>query len=168
MKQLAIAILAGILAAPVGAQTVIDGTDFDLVVNAARGFGAATLNLEGDYPAINGRIKGRPYYLGFRNCKSDTRCDDFFLQAYYIDPVVDFEAVNGWNQTKRWAKVYVDSEADIVLELDVNLTGGISAKTLDEAFYYWSLALEQFADAFDANGNMTNFGSVPPRPGDTE
>lgn len=162
MKHLlATAFVLGLSAAafavtPTIAQTLIDGTDFDAVVNSARGYGAATLEKLDDDIYIDARIDGVPYYLGFRNCDGELSCDDFVLQAYYIGPEIDYIKVNTWNYDKRWVKMYIDDDGDAILEMDVNLTGGISTTTLDEAFYYWSLALAEFADLFDSNGVMSD------------
>lgn len=159
----ALGLSATALATPTLAQALVDGTNFDDIVNSARGYGAATLSgPESEDIHIEGRIDGLPYYLGFRNCDGNVSCDDFVLQAYYIGPVIDYEKVNAWNRDKRWVKVYIDNDGDAVLEMDVNMTGGISTTTLDEAFYYWDLLLGQFADLFDDNGVMTDITAAAP------
>ncbi len=150
MKKIALALLTTtILTQPIMAQNMIDGSNIDDVLNIAKGFGSATLELndEGN-PAIRGRIEGNAYYLAFQNCSSATACEDFFLQGYFIKPVVDYELVNKWNYKQRWAKVYFDSDLDAVLEMDYNLNGGVSVKNLDQTFSIWSQMLEEFNDDF--------------------
>ena len=150
MKSLAIAAVTALsLTAPALSQNLIDGTDLDAVVNAARGFGAASLQEDDNGPVIRGRIDGTPYFMFFRNCNdAKTTCDDFFLQAYFLKPVVDMDLVNAWNRDKRWIKVYYDSDQDAVLEMDVDLTGGVTGDNLDQAFSYWVLGIEQFSNYF--------------------
>lgn len=149
MKTKLIAALAGVmLASPAAAQVIIDGSDIEDVVNSARGFGAATLTNDDNGPAIRGRIDGFAYYASFRNCTDDTACDDFILQAYFIDPVFDYDAINAWNAAKRWTKVYFDMDDDVVLEMDVDLRGGITLTNLDQSFSLWALSLPEFFDHF--------------------
>jgi len=150
MKKTLIAIAAMLaLTTPSMSQTLIDGSDLETVVNAARGFGAASLQQDKETPTVRGRIDGRAYYIFFRNCEGDTKCDDFYFQTYFLKPVVDMDLANAWNRDKRWLKVYFDKDNDAVLEMDVDLTGGVSPVNLDQAFSYWSLGLEQFESYFE-------------------
>lgn len=150
MKKTLMAIATTLaLATPALSQTLIDGSDLDVVINAARGFGAASLQEGEDSPTARGRIDGEPYYIFFRNCNEDNKCDDFYFQTYFLQPVVDMELLNAWNRDKRWLKVYFDKDNDAVLEMDVDMTGGITPVNLDQAFSYWSLGLEQFAAYFE-------------------
>ncbi len=150
MKRLFLALaLSSTLMLPAIGQNLIDGSNVDEVLNIAKGFGSAILeyNDEGK-PAIRGRIEGAPYYLAFQNCSGETSCDDFFLQAYFLEPVIDYELINDWNYKKRWTKLYIDNDADAVLEMDFNLSGGVSSKNLDQAFSIWSQLLEEFNDGY--------------------
>ncbi len=150
MKKTALALLmTTILTQPIMAQNMIDGSNVDDVLNIAKGYGAATLELNDEgKPAIRGRIEGNAYYLAFQNCSSATACEDFFLQAYFINPVVDYELINKWNYNERWTKVYYDGDLDAVLEMDFNMNGGVSVKNFDQAFSIWSQMLEEFFDDF--------------------
>jgi len=150
MKKIAGGLLAAILlTGPVAAQTSIDGSDVGEIVNIARGFGSATLEQPEGGPLLRGRIDGDPYVIVFQNCDSSTSCDDFIFRAYFINPVVDQELANAWNRDKRWTKVYFDHEDDVVMEMDVDMTGGISLTNLEQAFSYWSFSLAQLQDYFE-------------------
>ena len=131
------------------AQTLIDGSNIDEIVNIATGYGSATLqrNDEGE-PAIRGRIEGNPYYLTFRNCTEENSCEDFYFQSFIIKPVIDFKKANEWNFNKRWTKLYFDDDDDATLEMDVNLGGGVTITNVEQAFSIWSQHMESFYDDF--------------------
>ena len=131
------------------AQTIIDGSNIDDIVNIAKGYGSATLQRDDEgEPAIRGRIKGNAYYLTFRNCSGENSCEDFYFQAFVIKPVLDLDKLNEWNFNKRWTKLYFDDEDDAVLEMDVNLGGGVTLSNLEQSFSIWSSHMEIFLDGF--------------------
>ena len=134
---------------PLKAQTLIDGSNIEDIVNIAKGYGSATLqrNEEGE-PGIRGRIEGNPYYLSFRNCSSENSCEDFYFQSYIIKPVVDLELANKWNFENRWTKLYFDDVDDATLEMDVNLGGGVTITNIEQAFSIWSQHMELFFDGY--------------------
>ena len=47
-------------------------------------------------------------------------------------------------QTKRFAKAYLDDQNDPVIEMDVNLQGGVSRKNLEETFDLWIYSMGKF------------------------
>jgi len=150
MRSLTLALVA-ILAVtqPLSAQTIIDGTDINEVLNIAKGYGSATLQRDSEgEPAIRGRIDGNGYYLTFRNCSGENSCEDFYFQSFIIKPVVDLELANAWNYNKRWTKLYFDDEDDATLEMDVNLGGGVTISNLEQAFSIWSQNMEAFYDDY--------------------
>lgn len=53
---------------------------------------------------------------------------DTALQFYSVLPGVEssLETVNEWNRTKRYSRSYLDSDQDPVLELDLDLAGGVT------------------------------------------
>ncbi len=135
--------------APISAEELIDGSDINEVLNIAKGFGSATLNRnDNGEPGIRGRIEGNAYYLTFRNCSGEISCEDFYFQAFIIKPVVDLGLANEWNFRNRWTKLYFDDVDDAILEMDVNLGGGISITNLEQAFSIWSQNMQQFFDGY--------------------
>ena len=83
------------LALPAQAQTLITGTDTAEVLNAARGYGAATLATQsnGD-PQINGKINGISYQVYFRNCTANTDCEDLNFYVGFLDTKPTLEVIN--------------------------------------------------------------------------
>ena len=146
LKQL---VLGGafILATAVSAQaqTVVDGSQIDEIVNIARGYGSATLETQtnGD-PKITGKIEGVTYQVFFMNCTDNTACEDLNFYAGFLDNKQTLDVINAWNRDKRFGKAYLDSDLDAVVEFDVNLEHGVTRDNLDAAFSLWSLILDQY------------------------
>jgi hypothetical protein len=127
------------------AQTVIDGSQIDEIVNIARGYGSATLETQtnGD-PKITGKIEGVTYQVFFMNCTNNTACEDLNFYAGFLDNKQTLDVINAWNRDKRFGKAYLDSDLDAVVEFDVNLEHGVTRDNLDAAFSLWSLILDQY------------------------
>ncbi|HHY48790.1 MAG TPA: YbjN domain-containing protein [Alphaproteobacteria bacterium] len=132
-------------AVSVQAQTLIDGSQVDEILNVARGYGSATLETQanGD-PKISGKIEGVTYQVYFMNCTNNQNCEDLNFYAGFLNNKQTLEAINAWNRDKRFGKAYLDSDLDAVIEFDLNLEHGISRGNLDAAFSLWSLILDQY------------------------
>jgi hypothetical protein len=127
------------------AQTTIDGSQVEEIINIARGYGSATLETQsnGD-PKISGKIEGVTYQVFFMNCTENANCEDLNFYAGFLDNKQTLDAINAWNRDKRFGKAYLDTDLDAVIEFDVNLEHGVSQKNLDAAFELWSLVLDQY------------------------
>ncbi len=138
-----------VFSTPTFAQTIIDGSNVEDILNIAKGYGSAILQYDDEgEPGIRGRIEGNAYYLTFRNCSSKNSCDDFYFQSFILKPVLDLEKANEWNFNKRWTKLYFDDVGDATLEMDVNLGGGVTITNLEQAFSIWSQHMEMFFDSY--------------------
>lgn len=150
---LSICILSGGIgfAPTVMAQSLIDSSDPETIAGIARGYGSATVQTdsEGD-PQILGRIGGTRYLVNFYGCVNGANCTTIQFRASWNNPGnVTVDDMNAWNQDKRFGKAYLDFNNDPVIEWDVNLFGGVSARNLDDTFDWWKIVLENFAaDAF--------------------
>lgn len=125
-------------------QKLVDGTNIDGVIAAARQYGSATrASQKNGNPMITGRIEGIPYTARFRNCPAPNTCEDMNLRVgFLIKPAL--ESINTWNRDKRFTKAYLDADNDAILEMDVILHGGVSTENISEIFSYWRLSLDQF------------------------
>lgn len=74
------------------------------------------------------------------------------LQFYIwlTDTDVTLRDLNDWNQTKRFSRTYLDRDGDPVLELDLDLAGGVTvarildwANTCEVSFKKWCRAMGQ-------------------------
>jgi hypothetical protein len=146
-RLIAAAVLSTLAAGPAQAQSVIDGTAVDEIVTLARGYGAATLESQGDgNPRIAGNIKGVPYYVFFMNCTDHAACEDINFYAGFADIKPTMDALNAWNRDKRFGNAYLDADLDAAIEYDVNLEYGVTRENLDAAFGVWSVLLEQYTE----------------------
>ena len=127
------------------AQTIIDGSQVDEILNIARGYGSATLEKQsnGD-PRITGKVDGVTYQVYLMNCTNNTNCEDLNFYAGFLDNKQTLDVINAWNRDKRFGKAYLDSDLDAVIEYDVNLEKGVTRENLDAAFNLWTLILEQY------------------------
>lgn len=129
------------------AQTLLTGADTDEILNAARGYGAATLTSQsnGD-PQITGKIEGISYQIYFRNCTDNADCEDLNFYVGFLDLKPTLEAINDWNFNKRFSRAYLDQDEDACVEMDLDLVKGVTAEYLDAQFGLWAMVVGQFAD----------------------
>jgi hypothetical protein len=127
------------------AQTIVDGSQVDEILNIARGYGSATMETQsnGD-PRITGKVEGVTYQVYFMNCTNNANCEDLNFYAGFLDNKQTLEVINAWNRDKRFGKAYLDSDLDAVVEFDLNLENGVTRENLDAAFTLWTLILDQY------------------------
>lgn len=136
------------LALTVSAQAqTLTGADTDAILNAARGYGSATLAAQsnGD-PQITGKVDGITYQIYFRNCKDNKDCEDLNFYLGFLDLKPKPEVINDWNMNKRFSRAYLDKDQDAVVEMDLDMVKGISPEYLDSQIGLWTLVVAQFAD----------------------
>ena len=128
------------------AQATITGADTEEVLNAARGYGSATLTKQtnGD-PQITGKINGISYQVYFRNCTDNANCEDLNFYLGFLDLKPSLEVINDWNLNKRFSRAYLDPDKDACVEMDLDLVKGVSPEYLDSQFSLWNQILTQFA-----------------------
>lgn len=136
------------LALTVSAQgQTITGADTAEILNAARGYGSATLGEQsnGD-PQITGKIAGVTYQVYFRNCTNGADCEDLNFYLGFLDIKPTLESINDWNLNKRFSRAYLDKDQDACVEMDLDLVKGVSAAYLDAQFGLWNMVVGQFSE----------------------
>jgi len=128
------------------AQTLTAGNTDD-ILNAARGYGSATLTAQsnGD-PQITGKVDGITYQIYFRNCTDNKACEDLNFYLGFLDLKPTLQVINDWNMNKRFSRAYLDQDKDAVVEMDLDMVKGVSADYLDSQVGLWTLVVGQFAD----------------------
>lgn len=73
--------------------------------------------------------------------------DNSSLQAYaaFKSEKATLERVNEWNADKRYSRAYLDSEGDPVIELDLDLAGGVSKERLADFIQTVRISIPAFA-----------------------
>ena len=91
-------VLALALTTSAQAQALLTGTDTAEILNAARGYGAASLTTQsnGD-PQITGKIDGITYQVYFRNCTNNEDCEDLNFYLGFLDIKPTLAEINDWN-----------------------------------------------------------------------
>ena len=127
------------------AQTIVDGSNVDEILNLAREHGSADLTKQDNgNPKITGKIKGVVYHILFQNCTDNRDCEDVQFYAGFLDNNPTLEVINAWNAEKRFGRAYLDQDSDASVEFDVNLQYGVTRKNLNAAFLVWALILDRY------------------------
>jgi hypothetical protein len=152
-RVLCIAGLAHLSASGAVAGQLVDATDPGRVLALVRDSGDASLGKDnlGD-PIIAAKIGDRGYELLFYGCSENRECETVMFRAVWQaeeeEEDVD-EAVSDWNRERRFGKAYLSEDGEVVLEMNVNLRGGVSSANFEHTVDWWSLVLDQFADELD-------------------
>ena len=127
----------------------LTAANVDEILNAARGYGAATLTTQsnGD-PQITGKTDGITYQIYFRNCTDNKNCEDLNFYLGFLDLKPKMEVINDWNLNKRFSRAYLDQDQDACVEMDLDMVKGVSAEYLDSQVGLWTLVVQQFAEHF--------------------
>ena len=147
------------MTAPVGhasaQENLVDARDPQRILKIARGYGTANLDVAGDgTPMIIGRIDDNRYNVFFYGCDGNNEnCRSIQFFAGWTDVDMSLDAFNEWNKGKRWFRAYQDDDGDSVIEMDVNLFGGVSFANADDTFDWWRIGVKEFLDYARANSN---------------
>lgn len=77
----------------------------------------------------------------FFDC-SDNGCTSMQLHAgFRMDSKPPCSYVNEWNRTKRYGRLYLDSEGDIHIEYDVDFEGGVTTGVVKAAIEKFKVML---------------------------
>jgi hypothetical protein len=133
----------GVFAGPPGAvaQDVITFADPDVVLNVAKGYGAANLDKDSDgNPMVSGRLEGVKYSIFFYSCNEGANCRSMQFSTGYTDPFTAAKA-NEWNYKFRWIKAYESNGSNF--RMDVDFKGGITRENLDAQFETWNSLISE-------------------------
>lgn len=126
------------------AETLVDATSPQRILEIAKGYGSASLEVKDGDPFISGRIEGSKYGIYFYGCKSGKKCTNIQFSAGWSGVKTSLSDINAWNRDKRFSKAYLDSVNDPNLEMDVNLDSGVSKANLEDTFDFWVTGLRTF------------------------
>lgn len=130
------------------AQTIVHGSDVQVIASIASGFGSASVETDmfGD-PLITGRMDGLRYSVIFYGCTDGADCTSIQFRAQWsLEDPITLEQINAWNRDYRFGKAYLDDDGALTLEWDVNLDGGITHHNLDDNFDWWRVVMLSLID----------------------
>jgi hypothetical protein len=155
-------LIAALLAVPARAETaLVTAAEPEKILEIARGFGSAELTTDssGD-PQIDGRMEGKRYSVMFYGCEEGRDCRSILFWTYLtVDDPDLVRSADAWNRDNRFAKVYVDNDGDLSVEMDVNLFGGVTVANLDDTFDWWRVIIGMVRDSF--GDGSTDDGTTP-------
>ncbi len=130
------------------AQTLVDATRPADIVEIARGFGSAHLERDSfDDPMILGRIDGIAYSVLFYGCEDSAHCRSIQLRASWSPNAgITTADMDQWNREKLFGRAYLDQDGAPMLDMVVNLDGGVTLRNLDDTFDWWKVIVLEFAD----------------------
>lgn len=148
-KMMATTILLAVLTGPVAAEVkLVDATDPAVIQDLASGYGSAQLTTDGvGDPLVKGRINGTGYQIYFYDCTDGKDCRTIQFSAGWTGlENVTAQMMEKWNQDKRFATAFLDTDGDPNIQWDVNLYGGVSLTNMDDTIDWWALVLNEFSE----------------------
>ncbi|MGL4285802.1 MAG: YbjN domain-containing protein, partial [Phreatobacter sp.] len=108
-----------------------------------RGMQAEVIS-ENNRSRIRTMIGGRRVTVFFYAC-NDSGCQSIQYRALYEkNDRFTLAFVNAWNYEKRFAKTYLDSDNDLVLEWDVDFDGGVNVGFISESVATFQTMINAF------------------------
>jgi hypothetical protein len=99
-------------------------------------------------PRILTGMSGYKVAIFLYSCDGDAGCGSLeFSSSFTKSAKMTLSIVNKWNQEKRYAKAYLDTDGDLNLEYDVSFAGGVTSDHVVQAASVFETllpALEQF------------------------
>ncbi len=106
------------------------------------GFVPELMTDSGGDPLIKFRIEGMMCLIYFYGNK-DGRCDSLQFSAGFTNkPAIT--KVNEWNAKKRFLKAHLDSEGDVIVNMDFEIDGGVTPAFLQERLKRWRAVFLSF------------------------
>lgn len=87
---------------------------------------------------------GWNFHISQYDCKG-TVCGSLqFWVGFDTKGAFSSDRINKWNKENRWVRAYVDDSNDPWIEMDVDLTPGVTYENLNDEFTIWRDALRRF------------------------
>jgi hypothetical protein len=108
----------------------------------------AEIQTSGETPVIRSAAGGAKFAVLFMNCTKGAACTTIqFYAGFTSEGSVPMAKMNEWNKTKRFARGYLDSDNDPVVEMDLDLdAGGMSQALFTDNFEVWTSLLASFQE----------------------
>lgn len=121
------------------AQRTYSRISRDELVEFVRGEGFGTIETRDD-KTFTTRMEG--YKVAFF-----VLSDGESVQAYFgrTGTSARLSNINDWNKSKRYSRAYIDDDGDPVLELDLDLAGGVTAERIRDYIRTVKLSVSRFS-----------------------
>jgi hypothetical protein len=153
MRNRIVAVAAGFMALAVSSQASAQQVTADPKIVARvmqdAGYKASIEKLDDGESFSQSSSGGYPFRVFFFGCDNDTPgCDTVQMFAgFRTDTSPTLKDMNAYNRDYRWGRVYIDSDDDPVIEMDIDLEdGGMSAALFKDNLEYWDYIMSKFAE----------------------
>ena len=90
------------------------------------------------------RISSKPVYFTVGDDQESIQAHTAWMTDEQSRPSAD--KMNDWNRTKRYSKVYFDSDRDPVLQLDLDLAGGVTVARIKDFAFTTQVSITKFTE----------------------
>jgi hypothetical protein len=105
---------------------------------------------EGD-PEVRAGISGRNVQVYFYGCNREQATRTCTAVQFYMgvktEHKVEWSIINTWNHEKRYVKLYLTDSGAVHAEMDVPLTGGVTAAYLKNTVSLYETAIPEILSA---------------------
>ncbi|MCU0800641.1 MAG: YbjN domain-containing protein [Rhodobacteraceae bacterium] len=101
-------------------------------------------------PKIDSSAAGADFTIYFYGCENGTNCQSLqFSSGYDLERGTSFQTMNDWNATQRFGYAYLDNESDPYVNMDINMSYGLTADNLRDSLAIWEQVLADFHTHID-------------------
>jgi len=148
---LALALAVPAISAPAAAQNL--GANNPAAIAAVlqqAGYRAEITKDASNDPMIRSAAGGKNFQVLFYGCTNNKDCTTVQFYAAFAHKGVTLEKINNFNKRMRWARVYLDNDADPVIEMDLNMDeGGIARANFRDNLDVWASVFGSFVSEFE-------------------
>jgi hypothetical protein len=118
--------------------TTISGARLNDILQAS-GFSGGKVDEDG---GVLIRIASKPVYFTVGDEQESIQAHTAWTTDDATRPSAD--KMNDWNRTKRYSKVYFDDDRDPVLQLDLDLAGGVTVARIKDFAFTTQVSITRF------------------------
>ncbi|WP_127107441.1 YbjN domain-containing protein [Pararhodobacter zhoushanensis] len=162
------AVFAVFLTGPAVAQQpltgVVTGSDVARITQIAAVYGTIDRREDDAGVWLRGEMDDTVYSISFLNCNDQHQnCNSVQFRAWWeSNGAHTVDAMNQWNQDRRFSSAYLDSRGNATIEWDVNLAHGVPAANFDDSVQWWRTVMRQFREEVIEPGFAIQGGGQSP------
>ena len=101
-------------------------------------------------PQIDSSAAGVDFTIYFYGCENGLNCQELqFSSGFDMEKGTSFQIMNDWNSAQRFGYAYLDSDSDPYLNMDLNMSNGITADNFTSSLAKWDQLLSDFQAHID-------------------
>lgn len=101
-------------------------------------------------PVLRSSSSGKEWSIIFYGCNDGQSCTSLqFYTSYDLDNSISLEKINEYQKGSRFVKIWLDDELDPIVELDINLYGGVTKENILDWLGLWEASISKFEKFID-------------------